>query len=132
MKTWWIVVVSCGLLLAFLARPTTESRTLNEEATMTEEEKAGVEKATFGAGCFWCVEATFQQIDGVKSVTSGYTGGKTKKPTYAQVCRGNTGHAEVVEILFDPREVTYEKHFPCCERCQQKTASETNRRPCFT
>ena len=109
MRRWWIALVACGFLLAFLARPVTESRTLNEKAIMTEEEKSGLAKATFGAGCFWCVEATFQQLDGVKSVTSGYAGGQTKEPTYKQVCTGNTGHAEVVEILFNPQEVTYEQ-----------------------
>ncbi len=68
-----------------------------------------VEKATFGAGCFWCVEAVFQRIDGVKSVVPGYTGGKTENPTYKQVCSGTTGHAEVAQITFDPAKVSYEK-----------------------
>jgi peptide-methionine (S)-S-oxide reductase len=67
------------------------------------------EKATFGAGCFWCVEAVFQRIDGVKSVVPGYTGGKTENPTYKQVCSGTTGHVEVAQITFDPAKVSYEK-----------------------
>lgn len=63
--------------------------------------------ATFGAGCFWCVEAIFQQIEGVVSVKSGYEGGTSANPTYEEVCTGATGHAEVCQIIFDPKKVTY-------------------------
>jgi peptide-methionine (S)-S-oxide reductase len=66
-------------------------------------------KATFGAGCFWGVEASFQKIKGVISTTVGYMGGKTKNPTYEQVCTDKTGHAEVVQITYDPSVVSYEK-----------------------
>jgi peptide-methionine (S)-S-oxide reductase len=65
------------------------------------------EQATFGAGCFWCVEAIFQQIDGVESVVSGYSGGSVENPTYQQVCVGDTGHAEVCQITFDPARISY-------------------------
>lgn len=65
------------------------------------------EKATFGAGCFWCVEAVFQRLQGVESVESGYTGGQTLNPTYKQVCSGNTGHAEVIQITFNPDQIQY-------------------------
>jgi peptide-methionine (S)-S-oxide reductase len=68
-----------------------------------------LEKATFGAGCFWCIEAVFQRINGVTSVVPGYAGGKTENPTYKQVCSGTTGHAEVAQITFDPTKVSYEK-----------------------
>ena len=67
-----------------------------------------METATFGAGCFWCVEADFEKVDGVIEVTSGYTGGKTKNPTYKEVTRGGTGHYEAVEISFDPAVVSVE------------------------
>lgn len=63
--------------------------------------------ATFGAGCFWCVEAVFQRIHGVQSVTSGYAGGTLRHPTYEDVCTGLTGHAEVCRIIYDPDQVTY-------------------------
>ena len=65
------------------------------------------ELATFGGGCFWCTEAVFQGVKGVKSVTSGYAGGRSPNPTYHEVCEGGTGHAEVIQIDFDPREVSY-------------------------
>ncbi len=67
-----------------------------------------MEKATFGAGCFWCVEAMFQEIKGVESVVSGYSGGTVKKPTYKDVCNGTTGHAEVIQVTYDPNQVSYE------------------------
>lgn len=60
-----------------------------------------IQKITFGAGCFWCTEAVFQSVKGVKQVTSGYMGGHTKNPTYKDICRGNTGHAEVTEVEYD-------------------------------
>ena len=65
------------------------------------------ELATFGAGCFWCVEAVIEQTRGVKSVQSGYMGGTLANPTYELVCSGTTGHAEVVQVTFDPAQVTY-------------------------
>ena len=68
-----------------------------------------IEQATFGAGCFWCVEAVFQDIEGVLDVRAGYTGGATDNPTYEEVCSGRTGHAEVIQIDFDSSKVAYEK-----------------------
>ena len=66
-------------------------------------------KATFAGGCFWCVEADFDKVDGVVSTTSGYIGGTLANPTYEQVSAGTTGHAEAVQIVYDPRKVSYEK-----------------------
>jgi len=65
--------------------------------------------ATLGGGCFWCTEALFQMLPGVTSVTSGYAGGAKENPTYKEVCSGNTGHAEVIQIAYDPKLVSYEK-----------------------
>ena len=66
------------------------------------------EVATLGGGCFWCVEAIYQDVQGVHKVVSGYAGGKVSNPTYQQVCMGTTGHAEVVQITFDPHIISYE------------------------
>jgi len=66
-----------------------------------------MEEATFGAGCFWCVEAIFQDLKGVVAVESGYAGGKIKNPTYKEICSGLTGHAEVIRITFDPSVITF-------------------------
>jgi peptide-methionine (S)-S-oxide reductase len=68
-----------------------------------------LETATFGNGCFWCTEAVFQRLKGVESVQSGYSGGKVANPTYKEVCTGRTGHAEVVQIQFDPQVISYSK-----------------------
>ena len=68
-----------------------------------------MEKATFGAGCFWCVEAVFQNLAGVSEVVSGYAGGQVDNPTYQQVCSGTTGHAEVAQITYDPEIVSYQE-----------------------
>lgn len=68
-----------------------------------------MEFATFGAGCFWGVEAIFQKIKGVVKTTVGYMGGNTKNPTYEQVCTDKTGHAEVIQITYDPEQINYEK-----------------------
>ena len=70
---------------------------------------SGLDKATLGGGCFWCVEAVFQYLRGVAQVKSGYAGGTLENPTYEQICSGMTGHAEVIEIDFEPAVITYEE-----------------------
>src|SRR6266545_4096304 len=70
-------------------------------------EKKVSDVATFGGGCFWCLDAAFRQLRGVEKVVSGYAGGKRPNPTYEQVCSGATGHAEVVQITFDPNIVSF-------------------------
>jgi peptide-methionine (S)-S-oxide reductase len=72
-------------------------------------DNTGLEMATFGSGCFWCTEAIFLNVDGVTKVESGYTGGKVKNPTYKEVCSGLTGHAEVIQLTFDPLKVSYDE-----------------------
>ena len=69
----------------------------------------GLARATFAGGCFWCMEHPFDELEGVKSTTSGYTGGQLKNPTYGEVSSGGTGHTEAVEIVYDPKKISYEK-----------------------
>ena len=76
--------------------------------TMTTNQTNQTEVATLGGGCFWCTEAEYKMLPGVKSVTSGYAGGHTPNPTYEQVCTGETGHAEVIQVEFDPKVISYE------------------------
>lgn len=77
--------------------------------THAENHTVKTETATLGGGCFWCVEAAYEGRPGILSVISGYAGGKTANPTYENVCTGKTGHAEVVQIAFDPEKISYDK-----------------------
>ncbi len=78
-------------------------------ASATNPPAKGLDRATFAGGCFWCMEHPFDELNGVISVTSGYTGGSAPDPTYEEVSSGTTGHVEAVEVVFDPRKVTYRK-----------------------
>jgi peptide-methionine (S)-S-oxide reductase len=86
------IILICSLFLSIL----------HGEKSMKE-----MQKATFGAGCFWCVEAVFERLDGVIDVIPGYSGGHKKNPTYREICTGTTGHAEVAQITFDPKIITF-------------------------
>ncbi len=81
----------------------------SKSAETTTKKLNNMDTAIFGAGCFWCVEAQFQLLDGVQSVTSGFSGGTIEKPTYKEVCTGKTGHAEVCKIAYDPAKVSYDE-----------------------
>lgn len=100
-STLLFLIVSCG----------NQSKDLKNLKTLDQnmELNTQYDSATFGAGCFWCVEAVFQQLKGVQSVSSGYSGGQIKNPTYKEVCSGLTGHAEVCRIVFDPKIITYKE-----------------------
>ena len=98
------------VILALLLVSGCKSNTLKTNSKMdTLPNGVKTDTATFAAGCFWCVEAVFQELKGVYSVTSGYTGGKIKNPTYREVCSGLTGHAEACQIVFDPAVITYDE-----------------------
>jgi peptide-methionine (S)-S-oxide reductase len=129
-----LLVASAGLAVVFALALTGGSQSTNQEKNNAESTKARTdkssasggtngkagadakakskpktEKATFGGGCFWCMEAVFERIPGVKSVVSGYAGGNVANPTYEMVCTGLTGHAEVIQIEFDPAVISFDK-----------------------
>lgn len=79
------------------------------KSNVQNSKKIIMETAIIGGGCFWCTEAVFEKIDGVKEVVSGYAGGKIPNPTYKQICSGLTGHAEVIKIIYDPQKISFEK-----------------------
>jgi peptide-methionine (S)-S-oxide reductase len=83
-------------------------KTKKDNKVMTSS-SSKLDTATFGTGCFWCTEAIFQQLEGVEKVTSGYSGGKVPNPTYEQVCSKTTGHAECLNIMYDPKKITFDE-----------------------
>jgi methionine-S-sulfoxide reductase len=99
MRTSVLVILIHSIVLAFIVN--------SSRAQM--DRKPEMEIATLGSGCFWCTEAIFSRLEGVVSVEPGYSGGRTKNPTYQEVCSGNTGHAEVVQVTFDPARIHYAK-----------------------
>ena len=79
------------------------------KTAVIDTKEATLETAIIGGGCFWCTEAVFEKVDGVKEAISGYAGGKIPNPTYKQICTGLTGHAEVIKIIYDPKIISFEK-----------------------
>lgn len=100
----WLRIVAAFFLLGLLVITLAEKKT---SAQATHDKMLAV--ATFAGGCFWCMEPPFDGLDGVVSTTSGYTGGQTKNPSYEEVSSGVTGHAEAVQIAFDPTQISYEE-----------------------
>ncbi|MFC1591368.1 peptide-methionine (S)-S-oxide reductase MsrA [Thermodesulfobacteriota bacterium] len=111
MKYLYTLVLLAGLAVVACGSGQAQKDVRMQKTTEGKEPAAarqpGRETATFGAGCFWCVEAVFQALDGVSEVVSGYSGGSVPDPTYEQVCAGTTGHAEACRITFDPARITY-------------------------
>ncbi len=106
---WFILVAGCVRAPASRDGNDASPRAASaKEVHMVSDESAGrLRKATFGSGCFWCTEAVFQEMKGIESVVSGYSGGDVEDPSYKQVCSGTTGHAEVVQVTYDPEVVSY-------------------------
>lgn len=108
--TTLLCCAACGRADDSASKPAAKPKTVlspSNEPLVNPAPKAGV--VTLGGGCFWCVEAVYQRIDGITKVTSGYMGGKVPNPTYKQICTGRTGHAEVVKVEFDPEKIPLEK-----------------------
>jgi peptide-methionine (S)-S-oxide reductase len=116
LKLFSITLTILSSLLSLISCAFTEgkNKTMSNSSNLTSSvaninEGVVTDTATFGAGCFWCVEAIFQQVEGVLKVKSGYCGGHVKNPTYEEVCSKTTGHAEVAQIVFDPSVITYDE-----------------------
>lgn len=102
----YIISVTLASILIFI---NCQSKTTNTFEMSVQQNNENLEKATFGAGCFWCVEAIFDRVEGVTEVISGYSGGFVENPSYKEVCTGNTGHAEVIQVTYDPQKISYEE-----------------------
>ena len=101
MKNFLTKIIITGILLSTILT--------GQEMNTQKNQNSHIETATLGGGCFWCLEPIFQELKGVENVVVGYAGGTVAKPTYEQVCTGNTGHAEVVQITFHPEEIAFEE-----------------------
>ncbi len=99
----------CNVFYSCNGKEINESRKTEQTKSEIFQTNNSMDTATFGAGCFWCVEAQFQLLDGVISVSSGFSGGTVKNPAYREVCNGTTGHAEVCQIVYDPSKISYDE-----------------------
>lgn len=109
MKFWiWSYAVLVGVV-GWMTLQSQSTSSDNAKPKVSEEILNRSKKATFGGGCFWCTEAMLEGIDGIIDVVSGYSGGHVENPTYKHVCEGTTGHAEVVQVTFDPETISYER-----------------------
>jgi peptide-methionine (S)-S-oxide reductase len=104
-----LIFLLASLTMLASCQPKHAMTTADLQAAPLPEIPPGAEVATLGAGCFWCIETAYRQLDGVYSSTSGYMGGSVENPTYSDICGGDSGHAEVVQVVFDPKKITYEK-----------------------
>ena len=116
MRSFLVITLAglSGLLSCAQSSPankTSTTKTMEQKDTLPKDNPGlpATEIATFANGCFWCTEAVFEELDGVISATSGYSGGETENPTYKQVCTGTTGHAECLQIVYDPARISFDE-----------------------
>ena len=111
MKIVFTSVLVTLVALCSCAQKQKDKKNINKDMTtnVTGTVNAATDTATFGTGCFWCTEAIFQQLEGVTKVTSGYSGGHVDKPSYKEVCTGTTGHAEVIQVQYDPKKISFDE-----------------------
>jgi peptide-methionine (S)-S-oxide reductase len=112
MKTFWLAAFTGAATFISCAQNSNQKIKMDNTKASEKTEPvaaANTDTATFGTGCFWCTEAVFDQLDGVISVTSGYAGGHTSNPSYKQVCSGETGHAECVQIVYDTSKISFDE-----------------------
>ncbi|MEN7547327.1 peptide-methionine (S)-S-oxide reductase MsrA [Rapidithrix thailandica] len=109
MKHFVILLTSLFIIVGVSSSCGQSQGQQEKDNEQSEKTKKNMELATFGAGCFWCVEAVFQNLKGVEKVESGYSGGHVKNPTYKEVCNGTTGHAEVCQLTYNPDVISFEE-----------------------
>lgn len=112
MKTFWLAALTVVTALVSCAQNNNQKEKMNTTKTSEKAEptlSGKADTATFGTGCFWCTEAVFQELEGVISVTSGYSGGHVANPSYRDVCTGETGHAECVQIVYDSSKISFDE-----------------------
>jgi peptide-methionine (S)-S-oxide reductase len=108
LKTAMLNLFVACMLMSACGRASSQPADLQPKEKEQLMQNENLETATFGAGCFWCVEAIFQDLRGVETVASGYSGGQVDNPTYREICTGTTGHAEVIQVQFDPSVISFE------------------------
>lgn len=111
MKIFFTTALLIGATLFSCAQKQNEKKNISKDMTTTTNGSPNTttDTATFGTGCFWCTEAIFQELEGVIKSTSGYSGGHVANPSYKEVCTGTTGHAEVIQVLYDPKKISYDE-----------------------
>ena len=115
--TLFLALISFGCL----QQEVVANKTENKKVKMVEKKDKTMEISILGGGCFWCTEAVFERIEGIKDIISGYAGGEIPNPTYKQICTGETGHAEVIKIIFDPSVISYSKILEIFGDCHNPT-----------
>ncbi len=103
------IVILLTLIIVIFTQNNSPANNMTGRQSKGKEMEKRVELATLGAGCFWCVEAIYQRLEGVEKVESGYSGGSVKNPSYEAVCSGRTGHAEVIQVTYDPAKLSYKE-----------------------
>src|ERR1051326_784145 len=108
-KEFLSALLGLTVLTSCAQTPNNKNMNTKEKTSSPKTDTKNLSVATFGAGCFWCVEAQFQMLEGVEKVESGFAGGTVKNPSYKKACTGSTGHAEVCNIYYDPKKVSFEE-----------------------
>lgn len=103
-----VILMLCATLAGKMAQPNSSPASDTSVQTSTAKPVSSFPQVTLGGGCFWCIEAVLQRVDGIHDLVSGYMGGTVDNPTYEQICTGQTGHAEVVQFRYDPEKISYE------------------------
>ena len=114
-------LIACLCITGCLPRDEASISIKQNNGIMDKENESDIETSILGGGCFWCTEAVFERVKGIKEVISGYAGGDILNPTYEQICTGTTGHAEVIKIIYEPKVISYERILQIFAECHDPT-----------